>query len=70
MHHVVGGAKLDAQEKLFVLKTFHGFIGLCRVTIMQCMERLDRKLTGPGPEILVRPGVTLFLSFLSCDRKP
>ena len=27
------------------------------------MELLDKKLTGPGPEISVHPGVTLFLSF-------
>ena len=27
------------------------------------MELLDEKLTGPGPEISVHPGVTLFLSF-------
>ena len=28
------------------------------------MELLDKKLTGPGPEISVHPGVTLILSFL------
>ena len=28
------------------------------------MELLDKKLTGPGPEISVHPGVTVFLSFL------
>ena len=28
------------------------------------MERLDKKLTGPGPEISVHLGVTFFLSFL------
>ena len=27
------------------------------------MELLDKKLTGPGPEISVHPGVTLFLPF-------
>ena len=27
VHHVVGGVKLDAQKKLFVLMTFSGFIG-------------------------------------------
>ena len=26
------------------------------------MELLDKKLTGPGPEISVHPGVTVFLS--------
>ena len=31
------------------------------VSIMQDMELLDEKLTGPGPEISVHPGVTLFL---------
>ena len=25
------------------------------------MERLDKKLTGPGPDISVHPGITLFL---------
>ena len=34
VHHVVGDAKLDAQEKLFVLTTFSGFIGFYRVSIM------------------------------------
>ena len=34
VHHVVGDAKLEAQEKLFVLTKFSGFIGLCRVSIM------------------------------------
>ena len=34
VHHVVGDVKLDAQEKLFTLTTFSGFIGLCRVSIM------------------------------------
>ena len=29
VHHAVGDVKLDAQEKLFVLTTFSGFIGLC-----------------------------------------
>ena len=28
------------------------------------MELLDKKLTGPEPEISVHPGVTLFLSYL------
>ena len=27
------------------------------------MEFLDKKLTGPGPEISLYPGVTLFLFF-------
>ena len=27
------------------------------------MELLDKKLTGPGPEISVHPGVTFFLFF-------
>ena len=27
------------------------------------MEPLDKKLTGPGPEISAHSGVTLFLSF-------
>ena len=48
-----------------VLTTFSGFIGLCRVSIMQYMELLDKKLTGPRPEILVHPGVTLFSVSLS-----
>ena len=39
-------------------------IGLCRVSIMQSMDFLDKKLTGPGPEISVDPGVTLFLFFV------
>ena len=30
------------------------------------MELLDEKLTGPGPEVSVHPGVTFFLSFF-CD---
>ena len=34
LHHVVGDAKLDAQEKLFVLTTFSGFIRLSSVSIM------------------------------------
>ena len=34
VHHVVGDAKLDAQEKLFAITTFSGFIGLCRVNII------------------------------------
>ena len=34
VHHVVGNAKLDAQEKLFVLTTLSGFIELCRVSVM------------------------------------
>ena len=29
------------------------------------MELLDKKLTGPGPEISVHPGVAFFLSFFS-----
>ena len=66
VHHVVRYVKLDAQEKLFVLTTFIRFIGLCRVSVMQYMELLDKKLTGPGPGISVHPGVTLFLSFC-CD---
>ena len=75
VHLVVGDAELDAQEKLFVLTTFSGVIGLCRVSIMQYMELLDKKLTGPGPEISVYAGVTLFLSFfffcdIFSDRKP
>ena len=58
VHHVVRDVKFDAQEKLFVLTTFSRFIGLCRVSVMQYMELLDKKLTGPGPEISVHPGVT------------
>ena len=34
VHHVVRDVKLDAQEKLFVLTIFSGFIGLCRVSII------------------------------------
>ena len=45
VHLVVGDAELDAQEKLFVLTTFSGVIGLCRVSIMQYMELLEKKLT-------------------------
>ena len=55
--------KLDAQEKLFVLTTFSRFIGLCRVSVMWYMELLDKRLTEPGPEMTIHPGVTLFLSF-------
>ena len=68
VHHVVVNVKLDPQEKLFVLTIFSGFIGLCRVSIMQYMELLDKKLTGPGPEMSVQPGATfiLFFSFF-CD---
>ena len=72
-HHVVRDVKSDAQEKLFVLTKFSRFIGLCRVNVMQYMELLDKKMTGPGPEILVHPGFTLFLSFFGdifADRKP
>ena len=63
VHHVVRDVKFDAQEKLFVLTTFSRFIGLCRVSVMQYMELLDKKLTGRGPEISVHPGVTLILPF-------
>ena len=63
VHHVVRDVKFDAQEKLFVLTTFSRFIGLCRVSVMQYMELLDKKLTGPGPEISVHPDVTLILHF-------
>ena len=34
VHHVVGDVKSDAQEKLFVLTKFSGFIGLCRFSII------------------------------------
>ena len=30
------------------------------------MEFLDKKLTGPGPEISVHPGVTFILFFFYC----
>ena len=63
VHYIVRDIKLDAQEKLFVLTTFSRFIGLCRVSVMYYMKRLDKKLTGPGPEISVHLDVTLF-SFL------
>ena len=74
--HVVGDMKLDAQEKLSVLTTFSGFIGLCRVSIMYYMELLDKKLA--EPEISIHLGTTLFLLFVFflffCDicsvRKP
>ena len=33
-HHVVRDVKLDAQEKLFVLATFSGFIELRKISIM------------------------------------
>ena len=59
----MGDAKLDAEEKLFVLTTFSRFTRLCRISIMYYMELLDKKLSGPGSEISVHPGVTLFLSF-------
>ena len=63
--------KIDAQEKLLVLTTFSWFIGLCRVTIIQYMELLYKKLTGPQPEISVHPGVTLsFFCDIYSDRKP
>ena len=65
--------KLNAQEKLLAVTTFSRFIGLCRISVMYYMELLDKKLTGPGPEISVHPGVTLFLSFfcdIFSDRKP
>ena len=51
VHQVVGHATLDAEAKLFVLTTFNGFIELCRVSIMEYMELLDKKLTRPRPEI-------------------
>ena len=54
VYHLESDVKLDAQEKLFLQTTFSGFIGLCR---------LDKNLTGPGPEISIHLGVTLFLSF-------
>ena len=63
MHHVVVDVKLGPLEKLFVLTIFNGFIGLCRVSIMQYMELLDKKLTGPGPEMSVHPGVIFILFF-------
>ena len=65
IHHVVRDVKLDAQEKQFVLMTFNRFIGLCRVSLVR-MVLMDKKLTQPGPEMSVHPGVTLsFLFFLS-----
>ena len=63
-HHVVGNVKLDVQEKLFVLTTFSGLIRLCRVSIMQYIELLDKKLTGRGPEISVHPVSLSFCLFL------
>ena len=63
VHHVVRDVKLNAQEKLFVLATFNSFIGLCRVSLIEYMELLDKKLTGPGPDISVHLGVTLSFSF-------
>ena len=63
VHHVVVDVKLGPLEKLFVLTIFNGFIGLCRVSIMQYMELLDKKLTGPGPEMSVHPGVIFILFF-------
>ena len=63
VHHVVRDVKFDAQGKRFLLTTFSRFIGLCRVSVMLCIELLDKKLTVPGPEISVHPGVTLILPF-------
>ena len=63
VHHVVRDVKLNAQEKLFVLATFNSFIGLCRVSLIEYMELLDKKLTGPGPDISVHLGATLSFSF-------
>ena len=60
--YIVRDVKLNAQEKLLAVTRFSRFIGLCRVSVMYYMELLDKKLTGPGPEISVYPGVTLFLS--------
>ena len=60
VHHVVVNVKLDPPEKLFLLTIFSGFIGLCRVSIMQYMELLDKKLTGPGPEMSVHLGFLFF----------
>ena len=34
VHHVVRAVKLDAEGKMFVLTTFSGFIGLCRISMM------------------------------------
>ena len=48
VHHIVGDVKFDTQEKMFVLMKLRGFIGL-----------LNRKLTGPGPEISVHQSVTV-----------
>ena len=65
VHLIVGDVKLDAQEKRFVLTTFSRFIGLCRVSLI-CIVLIYKKLTEPGPETSVHPGVTLsFLFFLS-----
>ena len=64
VHYLVRDAKLNAQEKLFVLATFNSFIGLFRVSLIEYMELLDKKLTGPGPDISVHLGVTLSFFFL------
>ena len=62
-HHLVINVTLDTQEKLFMLTTFSRFIRVTQSQHNVVMERLDKKPTGPGPEISVHQGVTLFLSF-------
>ena len=62
-HHVVRDVELDGQEKRIVLTTCSWFKELCRVSIMQYMERFDKKLAGTGPEVSVHPGITLFFLF-------
>ena len=66
VHHVIINVTLDTQEKLFVLTTFRRFIRVLQSQHNVVMERLDKKPTGPGPEISVHQGVTLFLSFFVC----
>ena len=46
-----------------VLMTFSGFIGLCRISTPYHMELLNKKLTGPGPEITLDPSVAVFFTF-------
>lgn len=61
--HVVEYIKLDVQKKLFAIMTFIGFIGLYRISTLQYLQLLDKKVALPGPDIPVYPGVTFFLFF-------
>ena len=63
LHHVVGDVKLDVQEKLILLMTSKDFTALYRISILQHMELLDKKLVGLGPEISFHLVSTLSLLF-------